>query len=261
VPVQARLYIKHYDEKDDLAVIGSNPVELAANSDHTFTWRVPDSGGYPIASVGVEIAGEHGASGALYLDTLTWDGAPDVRLNRPYQRKEGRAFRGQGPTMWKQAWVNGLDSGGTFYGDFYPEVYRLIQNRGRGLAMQGTREWTDYQITARLTPHMCKAGGVGVRVQGMRRYYALLCDSEKPRLVKTFEGRDTVLAEADSGWEMGKTYELTLRVEGNRLVGSVNGQVMVEASDSEGTFGGGGIALIAEEGRIGCDYVAVAPLD
>ena len=259
--VQVCMYIKHYDEKDELAVITSEPVELAAASDHRFTWRVPDTGGYPIAFVGAEVKGDQGASGVLYLDTLTWDGAPDVRLNRPYQQRQGRVFRGQGPTMWKQAWVDGFDSRGTFATDFSPETYRLIQNRGRGLAMQGTREWTDYQVTARLTPHMCKAGGVGVRVQGMQRYYALLCDSNTTRLVKTFEGGDTVLAEVNTGWVMGQPYTLNLRVDGNRLVGSVNDNIVLEAADPDATFDGGSIALIVDEGRIGCDHVAVAPLD
>jgi hypothetical protein len=26
--------------------------------------------------------------------------------------------------------------------------------------MQGIREWQDYQVTARMTPHMCQAGGL-----------------------------------------------------------------------------------------------------
>ena len=260
-PVQVRLYIKHYDEQDALAVIRSDPVEVAANNDHLCTWQVPDTGGYPIAAVGIELVGDHGASGTIYLDFLTWDGAPKTVLNRPYQRQEGRRFRGKGPTMWKQAWVDGLDSQRIFSNDFWPETYRLIQNRGRGLAMQGTRDWTDYQVTVSLTPHMCKTGGVGVRVQGMHRYYALLCDGDTTRLVKTFEGRDTVLAEANSGWTLDEPYTLNLRVEGNRLVGSLNGSVVVEATDPEATFTGGGIALIVEEGRLGCDHVAVAPLD
>jgi hypothetical protein len=163
--------------------------------------------------------------------------------------------------MWKRAWVDGFDSRERLSEyDYWPEPYRLIQNRGRGLLMHGTREWTDYQITARLTPHMCKAGGIGVRVQGMQRYYALLCDTTKTRLVKAFEGRDEVLAESDTGWKMGVPCELNLQVVGNRLVGRVNGALVVEATDADHTFAGGGIALIAEEGRIGCEHVAVQPV-
>jgi ADP-ribosylglycohydrolase len=261
-PVQVRLYIKHYDENDGLSLIAENPVMLAAGDAHEIKWIVPDTKGYPIAFVGVEIMGDNGVNGTVYLDYLTWDGTPNIVLTRPYERDFSRLARGEGPIMWKSAWVDGLDSRGRLTElDFWPETYRLIQNEGRGLLMQGTREWQDYQVVARLTPHMCKAGGVGVRVQGMSRYYALLCDTEKTRLVQTLEGQDTVLAEAEQGWTFGRTFELTLKVEGNKLTGLVDGVVVVEAVDPDHTFTGGAIALISEEGRIGCDYVEVKPLD
>ena len=38
------------------------------------------------------------APGAVYLDWLTWDGAPDVTLGRP-----------EGGEMWRRAWVDGVD--------------------------------------------------------------------------------------------------------------------------------------------------------
>jgi hypothetical protein len=205
--------------------------------------------------------GNDGISGTVYMDYLTWDGAPNIVLNRPYERALTRLSRGNGPIMWKSAWVDGLDSRERLTElDFWPEPYRLIQNEGRGLLMQGTREWEDYQVTAQLTPHMCQAGGIGVRVQGMRRYYALLCDTEKTRLVQTFEGQDTVLAEADQGWVLGRTFELTVKVQGNKLTGLIDGKVVVEAVDPQHLFTSGAIALIAEVGRIGCDQVAVQPL-
>jgi ADP-ribosylglycohydrolase len=260
-PAHVRLYVKHYDHQDHLAALRSDAVALAAGAAHEFVWTVPDTVGYPIAFVGVEISGAHGASGTVYLDYLTWDGTPRIVLQRPYERKSGRAHRGQEPTMWKRAWVDGFDSRERLSEfDYWPEPYRLIQNRGRGLLMHGTREWTDYQVTAQMTPHMCKAGGIGVRVQGMQRYYALLCDADKTRLVRAFEGHDTVLAEAEGGWRMGVPCELRLQVVGNRLVGWVNGKQVVAAADPDGLFSGGAIALIAEEGRIGCDRVEVGPV-
>jgi ADP-ribosylglycohydrolase len=261
-PVQVRIYLKHYDNNDGLSMIANDPVTLAAGQDHDFEWVVPNTKGYPIAFVGLEIVGNNGASGTLYLDYLTWDGAPNTELGRPYERDLSRLGRGEGPIMWKSAWVDGIDSRERLTElDFYPETYRLIQNEGRGLLMQGTREWKDYQVTAQMTPHMCKAGGIGARVQGMKRYYALLCDTEKTRLVQTLEGKDTVLAEADQGWTFGRSYELTLKVVGNKLTGLVDGKVVVEAADPDNAFTGGAIALISEVGRIGCAYAEVKPLD
>ena len=126
--------------------------------------------------------------------------------------------------------------------------------------LHGCRDWTDYQVSATLTPHMCKAGGLGARVQGMKRHYALLCDEDSTRLVATLEGEDTVLAEAASGWILGNPHRLSLKVEGNALSGYLDGKLMVKAEDPEARLSGGGIALIAEEGRIGCEDVEVTPV-
>jgi hypothetical protein len=112
-----------------------------------------------------------------------------------------------------------------------------------------------------MTPHMVTMGGIGVRVQGMRRYYAMLCDTRGVYLVRSFEGKDTVLASSDKGWVFGRTHELTLKVKGNQLTALLDGKVVAEASDPDHMFTGGAIALIAEQGRIGCDSVSVRPLD
>ncbi|MBL8162474.1 MAG: ADP-ribosylglycohydrolase family protein [Anaerolineae bacterium] len=259
--VQANVYLKHYNAKDELTVLHSEAVTLSPGGSAVLTWVVPDTHCYPIAFVGVQVQGDDGQSGTLYLDYLTWDGTPDVVLNRPLEREQNRLSGIAGPSLWKMAWIDGFDSRERLADlDFWPESYRLIQNKGRGLMIQGTREWTDYRVSARLTPHMCQAGGIGVRVQGMTRYYALLIDQEKTRLIRAFEGKDTTLAEMDSGWKLGHTYELSLQVEGHRLTASINGTVVLTAEDELHLYDGGGIALISEVGRIACHHVEVSPL-
>ncbi len=259
--VQVSLTIKHYDANDELCLVSSDPVTLAAGKDATLSWRVPDTHSYPIAAVGLQIQGSGGQHGTVYLDYLTWDGTPEITLKRPYDREYNRLLRGTGPTMWKQAWIDGFDSRERLADlDYWPESYRLIQNKGRGLLMHGTRDWTDYQVTARLTPHMCEAGGVAVRVQGLMRYYALLVDRQTTRLVRAFEGKDTVLAEIAGGWEFGSTYEVSVRVKGNHLTGLINGKEVIAAEDPDHQYTGGGIALIAQVGRVGCEQVRVGSL-
>ena len=94
----------------------------------------------------------------------------------------------------------------------------------------------------------------------MKRGYALLCDEEGTRLVSTLEGKDTILAEASGGWTLGSEHQLALKVEGNTLSGYLDGQLVVKAEDPDARFAGGGIALVCEEGRIGCEDVAVRPI-
>ena len=104
--------------------------------------------------------------------------------------------------MWKSAWVDGLDGYEDLtHTDYWQEPYRLIQNVGRGLLIQGTRQWKDYKITARMTPHMCEAGGIGIRVQGMTRYYALLIKKDRTDFIRSHEGKDTILATCKGGWK------------------------------------------------------------
>jgi len=158
-----------------------------------------------------------------------------------------------GGTMWRRAWVNGVDQ----FDPRWPEPYRIVQNHGTGLLIHGTREWTDYRVSATVTLHMVAAGGVGARVQGMRRYYALLLYSDdKARLVKALDG-DTTLAEADFAWEFGETHEFSLQVTGNQLEASIDGCKLFSVDDTDHPLTGGGVALICEEGCLSSDAVIV----
>ena len=158
--------------------------------------------------------------------------------------------------MWRKAWIDGVDE----YNPRFPEAFRLVQNEGTGLLMQGTREWTDYEVSSDITPHMVKSAGVGARVQGMRRYYGLLlAPGGKAQLVKALDG-NTVLAESRFGWEFGSTYSLKMQVAGNRIQGWVDGQHLFDVEDNDRPLTGGAIALICEEGRMASEAVTVRPI-
>ena len=250
------LVAQHYDLGDERTSIGSESLALAPGADAELCWIVPDTGGQPICAIGVEISGAGGVSGKVVLDWLTWDGVPNVVLKNPHKGPT-RQSRQHLSLMWKRAWVDALDSGNS---DRYPEFFRLIQNEGRGLVLHGTREWEDYRFRATMTPHMCESGGIAVRVQGLRRYYALLLDQERVRLVRMLNGDETVLAEVAGGWSFGETSDLQLAVEGDRLLGSIDGKPVIEVSDTDGALVSGGVALVCEEGRIGCSEVGISPL-
>jgi ADP-ribosylglycohydrolase len=223
----ARLLVRVYGEGDELVTL-RGPEGAPA-------WRVPGTDGRPIAEVGVETAGP------ARLRSLTWDGEPDVVLGRA----EG--------SMWRRAWVRGVDR----WDDHWPEPFRLIQDRGRGLLVQGTREWRDYEVRAAVVPETVAAAGIAARVQGMRRYYALLLSADRVRLVRELDG-PAVLAEAPlERRDYAEPHELSLRVAGTRLIGTVDGRTRVQAED--GALAGGAVALVCEEGCLTCDAVRVAP--
>ncbi len=158
--------------------------------------------------------------------------------------------------MWRRAWVNGLDR----FDEHSPEPYRLVQNSGTGLLAQGTREWADYEVSAAVRPHMAASAGLGARVQGMRRYYALLLvRDDKARLVKALDG-ERVLAEADFPWRFDRTYDLRLEVQRGRLRASIDGKGVFDVEDKDRPLWGGAVALLCEEGRVESEVVRVRPL-
>jgi ADP-ribosylglycohydrolase len=244
--VTCRLYMRTYGADDKLARTYGPEAVLEPGAEYSFEWRLTDTLCAPIAQIGLEIGSEQRSEGTVYLDYLTWDGAPDVALTCP----------SDGGTMWRRAWVNGVDH----YDPWWPESYRLVQDHGTGLLMQGTREWTDYRVSADVTPHMVTSAGVAARVQGMRRYYALLlCSDGKVRLVKALDGT-TVLAAADFRWAFGETHQLALQVVGDHLEASIDGQTLFTVDDVYRPLTGGGVALVCEEGRTATQAVKVEPV-
>ncbi|HXF60225.1 MAG TPA: ADP-ribosylglycohydrolase family protein [Caldilineaceae bacterium] len=245
-PVRGNLYVQVYGANDALALVRGPEVELAPGAHYQLEWTLPDTGAAPIAFVGVEARSDSHADGTLYLDYLTWEGTPRLALRRPDEPGE----------MWRHAWVNGIDQ----YEHRWPEAFRLAQNEGRGLLIYGARDWTDYAVSATVRPHLVKSGGIAARVQGMRRFYALLlCNDQRVRLVKALDG-DHILAEAPYDWRYGGDYELRLAAQGQTLVGLVNGQEVLRVEDHERPLCSGGIALVVEEGRMATDLVTVEPV-
>ena len=106
---------------------------------------------------------------------------------------------------------------------------------------------------------MIEAAGIGARVQGMRRYYALLlCRNGTARLVKALDG-EKLLAETAFPWTFGNTYRMSLQVVGTRVRAAIDGRQLFEVEDTDQPLKGGGVALIATEGRLSAETVFVHP--
>jgi hypothetical protein len=245
-PVTCRLFVRAYGPDDQLVRTYGPEAELAAGGVHVLEWQIGGTGGAPVAEIGLELASDHRADGTIYLDYLTWNGEPDVELTIPKW----------GGTMWRRAWVNGIDW--EFSSRETP--YRLVQNSGRGLLIQGTREWRDYRVTADVTPHMVKSAGIAARVQGMRRYYALLlCADNRAQLLKVVDG-ERVLGEASLAWAFGETHQLSLTVVGPRIRAWIDGRLSFDVVDEDSPLEGGAVALVCEEGRTATRTVRVRPV-
>jgi hypothetical protein len=220
--VQVRTFIHVYNERDELDPLYGPAQSLAPGTYEQIEWTLPSTRSQPIAEVGLQCQGE---SGTIFLDYLTWEGAPHVVFKRPL----GDGKLRQLPKVWQRAWVDGVD----LWETSWPEAYRLVQNSGRGLIIQGTREWTDYVVEAAITPWMVKAGGIAARVQGMRRFYALLLrDGNNVQLLKALDG-DTVLAEASFDWQVNQEYCLRLQVTGTHMLVWIDDHLIFDVHDGK----------------------------
>ncbi len=238
-PVETAICLRVFDAEDKLVTLRNPATAVGPGDRETLSWTIPDLGGFPIAAVGVEVVSAP-AGGTLYLNRLDWDGAPEVTLGR---------IPG---SMWHRAWVNGVDQ----YSPRYQESFRLVHNRGTGLLLHGARDWTDYRVRADVTPHLVRRAGIACRVQGMKRYYALvLADAGKAQLVRELDGT-TVLAECDFNVELYRTYRLELAVVGSSIAGSIDGEAVLHAEDD--ALPSGGVALLVDEGRTATQSVTIS---
>jgi ADP-ribosylglycohydrolase len=245
-PVVCRLFLRVYNARDELTLVAGPPVRLPSGAARELSWIVPPTDGQPIAEIGLEVSSAGATAGCVYLDYLTWDGEPNTVLTRP----------GDGGTMWRRAWVNAVDR----FDPQWPEPYRISQNTGTGLLIQGTAEWKDYAVQACITPHMTRRAGLAARVQGLRRYYALVLDRDQ--MVILVKARDDVkvLDCRTFHWDFDATYTLKLEVAGNLLRGWVDDVLLFDVEDPNDALEGGGVALVCGEGTLSCDGVQIEPL-
>jgi ADP-ribosylglycohydrolase len=244
--VSAALRIKVYGRDDHLVDFDSPSMALAPGADAALSWTIPDLDGQPIQQIGVCLTSERaGADGIVWLDYLGWSGTPRLKLRRP---KEPGAF-------WRQSWVNNV----SLFNDNFASAFRISQDRGSGMIVHGTREWTDYRVSSAVIVHLGASAGLAARVQGLRRYYALLLEAnDRVRLVKIRDDARIVLAEAPCRWTLEKEVALKLEVRGSMIAGTVDGSIVLRATDSSAMpFESGGVGLVITEGALSTDQIDI----
>lgn len=241
-PIDAAIAAWVFERDDSLRQISGPTTSLSSGEASRLTFDVPDTEGRPVAFIGLTHSTT--ADGEMLLDNMTWSGVPTVELGRQ-----------SGGDMWHRAWVNGVD---TLWKLRDSESFRLIHNEGTGLLLHGCRDWKDYEVAADVTPHLVARAGLAARVQGMRRHYSLqLVPGHGLELVATIDDVPEVLAAAAIDVELGDTWQLSIRVEGDRLVATatppIGSPTQLHATDDRLTEGS--IALTCTEGRTATDRV------
>ena len=131
---------------------------------------MPECDGQPIAEIGISFTTVGPvAEGSVLMDRLRWDCTPEFTLHRPVMGRNAANNRHEEDCdFWRMAWVNGA----SLFSKRFPQDFRMSQNKGEGIILHGTRECTNYQVTSEITLLLGDYGGIVVRGQGLRRYYA-----------------------------------------------------------------------------------------
>jgi ADP-ribosylglycohydrolase len=254
-PVGVGLLLHHATGDDTAAPCSGPTATIVPGGEALLEWMIPDLGAQPILDIGVEVSDIAGsptpsgdASATVYLDRLGWSGPANVRLGRP----------ADGGGTWRHAFVDAVDIVDTHS----PDLYRVIQNRGTGLLMQGTEEWHDLSLEAEVRIHLARAAGIAVHVRGLTRWVALLLDmSGRARLVRSQYERE-ILAEQALDIDVTTPHRLRLDSLGDRIRASVDGMLVFDVHDQRFAAEGGAVALVCEEGRLESnDAVIVRPAD
>ena len=127
----------------------------------------------------------------------------------------------------------------------------------------GTAVYGEVTVTLRFKPisgRVDQAAGIIARVQDKNNYYILRANvlETNVNLYKYAGGRRSGIKDGSARVAQGQWQELRLEVSGDRLRGFLNGQLVVEATDS--TYRAGRIGLWTKADSVTCfDDVVVTP--
>ncbi|MGN9911547.1 hypothetical protein ACTMTJ_28690 [Phytohabitans sp. LJ34] len=125
-------------------------------------------------------------------------------------------------------------------------------------ATAGEAGWAGYTLSARVKPTSLSgpwaAAGIVARSTTSGGYTLALRPGDRVELARVAAGRRTVLATATLPVRTGRWYDLSLRVEGDRLQATV-GAATLTATDA--TFAAGAVALFTERAAASFDDVTV----
>lgn len=234
-----RFFIECYDFEDETRRIFGPAFRLEAGEAERMTWDVPETDGYPIHHIGIEVE-----DGEIFMERMDWSNIPATA----WPPVEG--------TMWFRAWANALDR----FAPVRDRYEYMAMNSGTGFLAQGHREWKDYRVSCRMTPRMAESGGIAVRYQGTRRYYAFVFGSPgEVRLEKALDGV-TSLARVPFNWKPFENYEVSVEAVGNKLRLFIDGELILQTSDEDDPLESGGFAFVVTSGCMGAGTPRIEPL-
>ncbi len=241
--VRVSLRICIYDQNDQLYPVLGPAHVLTPGASTEFSWNIPDLEACPVAEVGIQVEGDEGR---VILDWLTWDGCPKFQFGPGLP----------GGDFWRRAWVNGA----TRLTTRPAGVFRVSQDQGEGLVLQGSRDWSDYEVRAQVKVHLARHAGVVARARGLRRHYAArLTRQGQFQIVKVFDDLETVLAEQPADFCLDRSLTFSLSVSGRDLLATCDGLVLNACDLEENAILSGSAGLVIADGALSMEGFSLGP--
>lgn len=245
--VQITPYVLYDDANNQLQCVEGTRYS-AIDGQRELRWTIPSLGGMPIIRVGFSITNEKRFDGSVWLRSLDWSGAPNEYALRGMLMTSIWATT----PSWLGMWAS---SARQFQADFKYTVCVSHPVDG-GVATIGTQDWADYTVNSRLMFSLHQSGGLVLRCNGHRRYYAAwLREYGVMEIVCRRDDEVKVLASAPFAYAEDRLYELTFAAQGDTLTFTVGQGNTLSITD--GTYTCGGAGFVVNQGTFCADGFAV----
>jgi ADP-ribosylglycohydrolase len=238
-----RFFVWYFGENEELRRLAGEPFVLA-KGDNALAWPVPDLGGHPIHRLGIELSAAKRLAGRIALIDLDWSGAPENLHFAAARELTPKLTPWDTSTFWTKSFVS---SARHFATDIY-QTFTLSHPDKGGVITTGTRDWIDYETSSELLLELHDCVGLVARARGHRRYYAGVVENGQAKIIKQRDGERIELASVPFTFEPNTHKVFVLKVQGDEVSFSIDGEPLLTASD--GDYASGGAGFLIEGGTV-----------
>lgn len=216
-------------------VYSGEEVALVPGKWAELSYDIPAMEGALLGEAGILV--ESNDSWCVFLDDLTFEGAPDYTVEAACEREEWFAF-GHTPVSQFTA-MKGLAC--------LQDGQLHLSCADFGEVYTGNWDWEDYTAEFAVTPVIGKEWGVNVRVQGAMRSYAVLFREQDVALMKNDCGYSAMQTRPFT-WQPGQEYKIRVYACKNCLRVWIDGEEFFEWEDTEKPLRCGCVGMTVREG-------------
>ncbi len=244
----ARLYVCYVSIDGEVETKFSSDCSLQTGETRV-DWTIPSLEGMPIIRAGVSLRNSTGGASSVKFCSLDWSGAPKrYALTGALQKN----ITDPAPFVFRQ-----FVSSAKNFGLNLTHTLCVSHPDENGVVTFGTRDFTDYSISARLLPQMHRLCGLVVRARGHRQYYAaLLTGGDTLTIVLRDANGDTILAKTGLSYAAYEPLTMTLTVHGNYLEAHVD-DTELTAVDTSARYPSGGAGFRVDYGTMMLDDILI----